>query len=236
MKPLALVIMLIVLSLGSAAPAVALRTSGPSPNTGSSDPNVETGLTAYVAAVQPAYAELVDCACCCDRLDLPSHRCAACRSAAASMRQVVARTSRIQRKLGRLDVPASLVPAHSRLIAALSTMRISGEYMAEKVLTAPETLVAVVRTGVPSGHGPFIRRPAPTIVRDARIAALASAAPAGVDLRLFLRQRYARSPVATVDSWGTPGEQASALLDQWRDDIVALAKEAGVSVPESVRS
>lgn len=236
MKTFGLVILLVIISLGSAAPAVAMRAAGPSPNTGSSGPaGADAGLATYVAAVQPAYAELVGCACCCDTLDLPSHWCAACRTAAARIRQVVARISRVQRSLDRLDVPASLVPAHSKLIAAVSTMRVSGKYMAAKVLTAPQTLVTVTRTGL-TGLGPYVRRPASTIVQDARLAELASAAPATVDRLQFLRQRSARSRDTLVGREGTPGEQAAALLAQWRDDIAARAREAGVSLPATLRS
>jgi hypothetical protein len=236
MKPLGLVIALVVISLSSAAPAVAMRTSGPSPNTSSSNPDTAAAaeLAAYVAAVQPAYEELAGCACTCNTLDLPSHRCGACRTVAADLKQVVARISRIQGELVRLEVPASLVPAHSKLIAALATMRVSSKYMAVKVLTAPQALVVVTHTGHPSGFGPFVGRPAPTIVRDALIAEVVSTVPAGVDRRQFLRQRYGRANCTAIDSLGTPGEQATALLAQWRDDVAVRAQVAGVSLPTSL--
>jgi len=192
-----------------------------------------SGIAAYAAAVQPAYAELTECACCCAALDLPSHRCAACRTAATTIERIVARIHRVQALLNRVDVPASLVIVHGELISAVSTMHASGEYMAATVLKTPEKLVVAERVmlGAPSGR-PIVWRPSSRIVTDARIEALARARPDGLSRGRFLHERYA--PFAEEQaSWpqGSPGEQAAAYLALWRDGVTARAEKAGVKLP-----
>jgi hypothetical protein len=195
-----------------------------------------TGIAAYAAAVQPAYAELTECACCCAALDLPSHRCAACRTAAATIERIVARIHRVQARLHRVDVPASLVIVHGELVSAVSTMHVSGEYMVATVLTTPEKLVVAERVtlGAPSGR-PVVWRPSPRIVEDARVEALARSRPDGLSRSRFLHERYA--PFAEErPSWpqGSPGEQAAAYLALWHDDLAAQARDAGLSLPTAL--
>lgn len=227
----------VVLLLALAPAAPAMRASGSTPNVGYADPAAAemAEIAAYVEAVRPAYAELTECACCCATLDLPSHRCAACRTAAADIERIVARIQRVQTELSRLDVPASLVTAHGELVSAASTMCISGEYMAAAVLKAPRTLVVGERVlmGAPSGQ-PIVWRPAERIVTDAHIEALAQARPAGLSRSRFLQERC--SPF--TEEWqatptGSPGEQAAAYLAHWRDEVAAQARLAGVGLPSA---
>lgn len=225
----------VVLLLALAPVAPAMRASGSTPNVGYAAPTaMETAeIAAYVEAVRPAYAELTECACCCATLDLPSHRCAACRTTAANIERIVARIRRVQAELSRLDVPASLVTAHGELVSAATTICVSGEYMAATVLTAPRKLVVGERVlmGAPSGR-PVAWRPAARIVADAHIEALAQARPEGLSRSRFLQERC--SPF--TDEWqatpqGSPGEQAAAYLALWRDEIAVQAQLAGVSLP-----
>jgi len=235
---LMLMITAVVLPLALASATPALRIAGAqldahhrnaAMRATSTDP---TGIAAYTAAVQPAYAELTECACCCETLDLPSHRCAACETAAATIERIVARIYRVRARLSRIEVPASLDTIHSELVSAVSTMHVSGEYMVATVLTTPEKLVVAERVtlGAPSGR-PVVWRPSPRIVADARIEALARARPDGLSRSRFLHERCA--PFAEErPSWpqGSPGEQAAAYLALWHDDITARAEKAGVKL------
>ena len=242
MKRLIIVSVLLVLTLplALALAAPAMRVSGRSPNVGDADPPAKatTELAAYIAAVQPAYAELTDCACCCETLDLPSHRCAACKTAAARIKGIVARVHRVQAQLSRIDVPASLDTIHSELVSAVSTMHVSGEYMAITVRKTPEKLVLGERVMAGARPGPPVAwRPSPEIVEDARVEALAQARPDSIGRGRFLHQRCA--PFAGEQRSGprgTPGEQAMAYLSMWRDDIAAQAHEAGLSLPAALAS
>ena len=110
---LTVVLVVFVLSLILAGSAQAMRVNG---STLEPDPAQAAQSTAlvkfgnYVVAAGAASAALSDCACCCGRLDLPLHPCAACRTTAASMGQIVARIHRVQARLARLDVPPSSQP------------------------------------------------------------------------------------------------------------------------------
>ena len=228
------------LPLGLTLAAPAMRLSGPAPNVGDAGPTAKaaTEIAAYIAAVQPAYTELTECACCCETLDLPSHRCAACETAAATIERIVARIHRVQASLHRVDVPASLVIVHGELVSALSTMHVSGEYMAITVRRTPEKLVLGERVMMGAGLGPPIAwRPSPDIVEDARVEALARSRPDGLSRSRFLHERYA--PFADERPsrpQGAPGEQAMAYLSMWRDDVAAQAHEAGLSLPAALAS
>ncbi len=239
MKWLVLIAILtaVALPLALAAPAPAMRVSGSTLNVGYTDSEAAAAaeLAAYIAAVRPAYTELTECACCCETLDLPHHRCAACRAAAASIKGIVARIHRVQAKMTRLEVPVSLILTHGHLVAAVSTMHVSGEYMATTVLKTPEKLVLGERVTVGARPGsPVVWRPSPSIVSDARLAAFAHPRPSGVARADFLHHRYAQTESATVRPEGAPGEQAMAYLGMWRDDLAAQARDAGLSLPTAL--
>ena len=240
MKWLVLIAILtaVALALALASPAPAMRLSGPAPNVGDAGPTAKaaTGIAAYIAAVQPAYTELTECACCCETLDLPSHRCAACETAAATIERIVARIHRVQARLHRVDVPASLVIGHGELVSAVSTMHVSGEYMVATVLTTPEKLVVGERVMMGARLGPPIAwRPSPDIVEDARVEALARSRPDGLSRSRFLHERYAPFADERLSRpQGAPGEQAMAYLSMWRDDLAAQARDAGLSLPAAL--
>ena len=238
MKWLVLIAILTVvtLPLALASPAPAMRVSGSTLNVGYTDSEavVAAELAAYIAAVRPAYTELTECACCCETLDLPHHRCAACKTAAASIKGIVARIHRVRAKLARLEVPLPLILTHGHLVAAVSTMHVSGEYMATTVRTAPGTLVVARRVPSISGRGPVVWEPSPSIVSQARLAALAGAKPAGLARGPFLHHRYAQTASAVLHPEGAPGEQALAYLGMWRDDLAAQARGAGLSLPAAL--
>jgi len=237
MKRLIIVSTLLALTLplAMALAAPAMRVSGPAPNAGDTGPAAKaaTELAAYIAAVQPAYTELTECACCCETLDLPLRRCAACKTAAARITGIVARIHRVQARMTRLQVPAALITIHSELVSAVSTMHVSGEYMAITVGKSPEKLVLGERVMAGARPGPPIAwRPSPDIVEDARIEALARARPDSLSRGRFLHERYA--PFADdrpSRPQGSPGEQAMAYLSTWRDDLAAQAQKAGLSLP-----
>jgi hypothetical protein len=225
----------ILLPLTFATGAQAMRVAGPALSAGSSDATAASiGLSNYLMAAGRAYTELTDCACCCGTLNLPTHRCAACRTTAAGMRQIVARVHRVQAALARLDVPASLAPVHGELVAAVTTLHVSGEYMAATVQTAPGKLVAVARNMPGASRGPRMRwLPSPDIVRDARIAAFDRTRPTHVYRTQYLHALdVAMNPLPGVR--GAPGEQALAHLAVWRDAIAAQATAAGVSLPAAL--
>jgi hypothetical protein len=238
MKWLVLMVVLtaVALPLALASPAPAMRVSGSALSVGATDPEAKaaTELAAYIAAVQPVYTELTDCACCCETLDLPPRRCAACTTVAAKIKGIVARIHRVQAKMTRLEVPLSLIPTHGRLVTAISTMHVSGQYMATTVRTAPGALVIARRVRSTSARGPVVWEPSPGIVSAARLAALADARPPGIARGPFLKHRYSETVSATVRPEGAPGEQAMAYLGMWRDDLAAQAKDAGLSLPTAL--
>jgi hypothetical protein len=213
-----------------------MRVSGSTLNVGYTEPEglAATELAAYIAAVQPAYKELTDCACCCETLDLPHHRCPACETAAARIKGIVARIHRVQAKMTRLEVPVSLILTHGHLVAAVSTMHVSGEYMATTVRTAPGTLVVARRVPSTFGRSPVVWEPSPSIVNEARLAGLADARPSGVARLPFLHHRYSQTASAVLHPEGSPGDQALAYLGMWRDDLAAQARDAGLSLPAAL--
>lgn len=189
----------------------------------------------YVVAASAACRELDGCSCCCATLDLPNHRCAACATTAASIRQVVARVRNVQARLARLDVPEQAVTAHDELVAAADLMHVSGDYMAAQVLTDPQRL-AVAVTRVNGRKGPRDAwRPSPTVVSDARLAAFLGAHHGPMYRAQRLRAlAIARTPGPGVS--GSPGEQAQVHLDAWRTDIQRLARQLGIVFPDAVFS
>lgn len=190
-------------------------------------------LMSYVAQVQPAYAELTGCACCCNKVDLPAHRCAACDAAAARMTKIVARLHKVQTELSTMTVPPDLVSVHSEMVTAASLLHNSSEYMADVVRTAPERLLVTTLAAPPAGRGGavLVMRPSPLIVRDAEFASLMKAGPRS------LGARHARSASAEwmlTSASGAPGDQALAHLARWRDAIVAQARAAGVNLTHAI--
>jgi hypothetical protein len=185
----------------------------------------------YVVAAGAASAELNDCACCCGRLDLPTHRCAECRTAAAGMRQIVARIHRVQARLARLDVPPSAAGAHGDLVAAAEVLSVSGEYMARTVMTDPQSLVVSTRATQMPGRTRPAWRTSPQVVRSARLAAYLQAHPGPLGRGERLRAlAIAWGPDPGVS--GPPGDQALAYLDSWRTGVQDAAQQVGVVYSE----
>jgi hypothetical protein len=227
---LTVVLVVLVLSLALAGGAQAMRVNG---STLDPDPAQAAQSTAlvefgnYVVAAGAACAELNDCACCCDRLDLPTHRCAACRTTAANMRQIVARIHRVQIRLARLDVPPSAAGAHADLVAAAEVLAVSGEYMARTVMTDPRSLVFSTRTALAPSRARPAWRTSPQVVRNARLAACLQAHEGPLYRGARLRaMSIAAGPDPGIS--GPPGEQALAYLDRWRTGVEDAAREVGV--------
>jgi hypothetical protein len=192
-------------------------------------------LTAYLADVAPVYAQLYECSCCCDKLDLPSHRCAACSSAAAKINQVVARVERAQRQLAGVNVPASLETAQGEIVLAADTMHVSGHYMARTVSTTPAKLVTATFVSPPRGRGGVIivMRPSLSIVTAARSAALFGSTPKSVTQVSNLQQR--RENLARMTAYsGTTGQTAQQYLTIWRTLVENQAEAAGMTLPADI--
>jgi hypothetical protein len=186
----------------------------------------------YVVAASAAYKELDACTCCCAALDLPSHRCAACVTTSAAMRQVVARVRNVQARLARLDVPEQARTVHNELVAAAGLMHVSGDYMAAQVLADPRRLVVAAAGGrLKSVRNAW--RPSPDIVSDARLAAFLGARHGP----MFRTQRLRAVEIATTPEPGVsggPGEQAQTRLAAWRQGVQRLARQLGIVFPGEV--
>jgi hypothetical protein len=171
-----LVLPLVTAGSSGSSEALGLRHTPDDPGYTASTAVDRVEISQYVAAVRPLYAALAGCTSSCDRLDFPPHRCPACASATASLTQIARQAALVQAKLARLDVPDSLVAAHSDLVAAASTMQVSAAYMAKTVRTAPSRLlVATYASPTDRGRGGVrvVWRESPAIVRDATYAAMA---------------------------------------------------------------
>jgi hypothetical protein len=220
-------------SLLLAVDAPAMRVPGPAVppdpvQTGRSVANTQLG--GYIVAASAAYEQLSDCACCCGRLDLPTHRCAACLTTAAAVRQVVANVRRVQAKLARLDVPAPAAAAHADLLAAADVLRTSGTYMARTVVTDPGALVVSTRVLKATRHGmPPRWVVSPSVLADARMAAFRSKHPGGS----YRTQRLRELEILGDLKGGlasAPGEQALAYLAEWRTQVGQVARRQGVAL------
>jgi hypothetical protein len=189
----------------------------------------------YVVAASAAYKELDACTCCCATFDLPGHRCAACATTSAAIRQVVARVRSVQARLARLDVPEQVGALNRELVAAATVMHVSGDYMAEQVLTDPQRLV-VAAASANGLKGPRAAwRPSPRIVSDARLAAFLDAHHGP----LFRTQRLRAAEVATTPEPGVsggPGEQAQTHLTAWREGVQRVARDQGIALPDAIFS
>ena len=134
----------LLLSLALVPAAQAMRVDGstldPAPAQ-AAEATAVVELGNYVVAASAAYKELDACRCCCSAFVLPSHRCAACVTTSAAIRQVVARVRNVQARLARLDVPEQARTVHNELVAAAGLMHVSGDYMAAEVLADPRRLV-----------------------------------------------------------------------------------------------
>jgi hypothetical protein len=232
MKRLILIIVICALAapLVLATNAQARRWDPPGPPSANEIARAE--FLQYVAQVAPIYAELRDCACCCDRLDLPTHRCAACAAAAARISKVVARAHRVQRRLGGISPPDRLLVAHAELVSALSALHLSAEYMAGKVRTAPQDLLAAAYVPIPrqSGRTAIVLRPSPQLVAAAEYAALSWQG------RRALRYHPMRTLDQTPTVSGTPGEHALAHLALWRAAVAAQASALYVDLPQALKA
>lgn len=190
-------------------------------------------LADYFVAAGAACRELEACACCCATLDLPSHRCAACTTTSAAIRQVVARVRHVQARLARLDVPGRAGEVHGELVAAAGIMHVSGDYMAAQVLKDPQRLVVASARGNGLKGPRATWRPSPGIVRDARLAALLGTRHGPT----FRAQRLRASEIAGTPGpgySGGPGEQAQSHLDAWRAGAQRLARHVGLVLPPAV--
>jgi hypothetical protein len=249
MKRLALLLAagLLLLPLALAGPAGAYKISGTrftigNPDYGAASTAVDRAeIAAYIAAARPLYAQLAACSSSCDRLDFPPHRCPACASATAGLTRIARQAAVVQAKLARLDVPAELVPAHSGLITAASTVRVSATYMADTVSTTPRKLLVATCASPTRGRGgvTIVWRASPTIVRDAtsaaRLAQLDRMGSASAQRAAFVRGRWAAIAVMQRSTpQGTPGQQAMAYLVLWRDGVRAQAQVAGVRLPAAL--
>ena len=225
----------LLLSLALAPAANAMRIDGstlePSPAQ-AADAKAVVELGNYVVAASAAYRELDACTCCCAALDLPSHRCAACATTSAAIRQVVARVRNVQARLARLDVPAQAGTVHNELVAAAGLLHVSGDYMAAQVLTDPRRLVvAAGGSGLKGFRNTW--RPSPDIVSDARLAAFLGARHGP----MFRTQRVRAVEIATTSEPGVsggPGEQAQTHLAAWREGVQRLAGQLGIVFPDAV--
>ncbi len=232
MKRLVLIIVICAL----AAPLV-LATSAQArlwdPGAPSVDQTARAQLMAYVAQVAPVYAELDACACCCDTIDLPSHRCAACAAAAARLEKVAAKARHTQARLATAVPPDELTVAHAQLVGALSAIRYSAEYMASTVRTAPQELLTAAFVAPPRGRGgvAVVMRPSPRIVAAAEFAAL----PAPIR-SIAWHHHLSRETDQTPSVVGTPGEHALAHLEAWRTAVLAQARALDVNLTHTLAS
>jgi hypothetical protein len=221
------------LSLAFAAGASGMRVTGtmlgPTPEQ-AAQVGEAVSLGNYIVAASAAYAQLSDCASCCGALDLPTHRCPACRTTAAVMRQLVARTRHVQAELARLDVPASATKAHGELVEAAAVLHISGDYMADRVSHDPLSLIVSTRTMEGTRRvSPPAWLTSPHVVRDARMAAYTRLHPAPMYRTQHLRAiEITTGPDPAICD--APGEQAQAYLAKWRDEIQRLARRAGLGI------
>jgi hypothetical protein len=229
----AVVVAAVLLSLVLAGGAPAMRTSGSTvapdrAQVARSTAVVEFGN--YVVAAGAAYAELSDCACCCSTLDLPTHRCAACRTTATDMMRIVARIRQAQARLARLDVPEPAAGAHADLIAAVQVLGVSGRYMARTVMTDPRSLVDSARTASARHGWRPVWRTSPQVVGNARLAAYLQTHRGPLRRGERLRaMEIAAGPDPGIT--GPPGEQALAYLDRWRAGVEEAARQLGVTLP-----
>jgi hypothetical protein len=212
-----------------AGPAAAIRDTGSGAEWTAAD---RAELAAYVATAQPLYAELLDCAACCDRLDIPSHRCAACDRTAACIDRVVARLQRVQAELASLDVPSTTVATDVQLTEAVTTMITSGEYMAAEVRTSPQDLLTAIWTPPPAERGGrrVVNVLSPDIVAQARAAALRAMGPGAMARTVWLRGRPLQSTESQQFVAGaTPSEQARTNLALWREGIQTQVAAIGIN-------
>ena len=188
----------------------------------------------YIVAAGAAYAQLSDCACCCGTLDLPTHRCPACRTTAAVMRQLVARTRHVQAELARLDVPASATRAHGELVEAAAVLHLCSDYMTDKVSRDPLSLLVSTRTMEGTRRvSPPAWLTSPHVVRDARMAACTRSHPAPMYRTEHMRAiEIATGPDPAIS--GAPGEQAQAYLAKWHDEIQRLVRRAGLGFAAAI--
>ncbi len=229
-------LVLIIVICALAAPLV-LATSAQArlwePGAPSADQSARAQLMAYVAQVAPTYAELENGACGCEKIDLPSHRCAACAAAAARAEKVAASARRAQSRLAAAVPPDQLTAAHAQLIGALSAIHYGAEYIASKVRTAPQDLLTATFVAPPRGRGgvAVVMRPSPRIVAAAEFAAL-PAQIRSVAWRHHLSSALDQTPSVA----GTPGEHALAHLAAWRTAVVAQARALDVSLTHALAS
>jgi hypothetical protein len=228
-----LAVLLLPLVLASGAPAMRVTSSTLEP-----DPSQVARSTAlvefgnYVVAAGAACTELSDCACRCGRLNLPTHRCAECQTAATCIRRIVARIRQTQARLGRLDVPGPAAGAHRDLVAAAEVLADSGEYMARAVMTDPRSLVVNTRASRGARGWRPAWRPSRQIVPNARLAAYLQTHQGPVYRAERLRAAaIAAGPDPGIS--GTPGEQALAYLDDWRASVQQTAQRLGVTFSEA---
>jgi len=180
------------------------------------------------------YAELRDCAACCERIDLPAHRCAACARTATCIRQVVARVRHVQAQLARIDVPSQALSADGRLVEAAATMKASGQYMAAMVQSAPQKLMISAFATAPAGRGGVrvVHRLSPDVVADARLAAMRATVPPAVSPAVYVHARYNGVVEAPrYSATGTPGQQTESYLDDWRDGVQKQAAAVDLDLP-----
>jgi hypothetical protein len=190
----------------------------------------------YIAAAGAAYARLSDCACSCGTFDVPTHRCAACRTTAASMRQMVARIRRVQAELARLDVPPAATQVQGELVEAAAVLQSSGNYMVSRISRDPRSLLVSTRSMEGTRKvSPPAWLTSPHVVRDARLAEYMRLHPAPTNRTERMRvTEIATGPDPAIQ--GAPGEQAQAYLAKWRDGVERLVRQEGLSFAATIVS